>query len=777
MPANPGQVELLQRKLELLIRQQQQFASEINALRDEITALKNAAGDLQPVEPAPYKSLFTRMDEPEAAAVAVSQNIPAEPAPRSAYPKAGIANDLEKFIGENLVNKIGIAILVIGVAIGARYSIEHELISPVARIIMGWLAGAALLVTGIKLKARYAAFSAVLVSGAMAILYFITYAAYSFYSLMPQSVAFIIMVLLTVATVFAAIKYNLQVIAHIGLVGAYAVPFLIGDDSGRIAVLFSYIAIINIGILVISFARYWKGLSYSSFFVTWLVFLVWYIKRYDDAVHFNTAFGFLSLYFFIFYTSFITYKLTRQQKFLPADVLLVLLNSFIFFATGYHAVQAHFTPIIYTSVFTAGNAVVHLLVALLVRRHAGADRNLYYLGMGLFICFFTITIPVQFDGSPVTILWAGEAALLFWIGRTKMVWFYEISSYLLMMLAFFSLLHDWSNAYLIPVSAKAGSVMPLLNIDFTGSMLFAGCFAFINYTSHQRKPNTGAAGDKNMVQLAGYFMPAILLVSLYSGFAFEISRYWDQLYHASQNMGNAMDFAKGNTALRDYKTIWLINYSLLFFSLLSFANLYKIRNRQLSMVSYTLNVLAIIVFLSAGLYTLGEMRSRFMHPLNNPFHPGFFHVAIRYVCYAFVALTVYACRLYTTREFSHTRGKIFFDALLHLTILWVLSSEVINWMELVQSSQSYKIGLSILWGLYSLMLIVAGISKNKKHLRMGAIGLFGVTLAKLFLYDIASINTIAKTIVFVALGILLLVISFLYNKYRHLITNGDNNEA
>ena len=54
---------------------------------------------------------------------------------------------------------------------------------------------------------------------------------------------------------------------------------------------------------------------------------------------------------------------------------------------------------------------------------------------------------------------------------------------------------------------------------------------------------------------------------------------------------------------------------------------------------------------------------------------------------------------------------------------------------------------------------------------MGAMVLFGVTLLKLFLYDIASMNTITKTIVFVSLGILLLIISFLYNKYKHKISD------
>ena len=116
-----------------------------------------------------------------------------------------------------------------------------------------------------------------------------------------------------------------------------------------------------------------------------------------------------------------------------------------------------------------------------------------------------------------------------------------------------------------------------------------------------------------------------------------------------------------------------------------------------------------------------------------------------------------------------------FDFMLYTSILWIASSELINWMDIAEPTQSYKLGLSILWGIYSLFLIAVGIWKKKKHLRIGAIALFGVTLIKLFFYDISHLNTIAKTIVFVSLGVLLLIISFLYNKYKHNISNEADN--
>jgi uncharacterized membrane protein len=141
-------------------------------------------------------------------------------------------------------------------------------------------------------------------------------------------------------------------------------------------------------------------------------------------------------------------------------------------------------------------------------------------------------------------------------------------------------------------------------------------------------------------------------------------------------------------------------------------------------------------------------------------------VGIRYISFVFLAVMLFAVYRYVHQDFLGTDLLKEFDLLLHITILTIASNELINWMDLFRSEQSYKLGLSILFGVYALFLIALGIWKKKLHLRIGAIVLFSATLIKLFFYDLTSLNTISKTIVFVVLGILLLVISFLYTKYK-----------
>jgi len=785
MNENQDKIDQLLYKLDLLLKRQDGFSREINNLSNEINRLKASelketsekevikedASVVIPVVEIKKEQVIASDQPIQQAAIKDPQSL--EEPKASSSPKIKI--DLEKFIGENLINKIGIAITVIGVGIGAKYSIEHDLVSPLTRIILGYLAGISLLLFGIKLKKNYESYSAVLVSGAIAIMYFITYAAYSFYDLFPQMFTFLLMVIFTAFTVVAAMNYNKQVIAHIGLVGAYAVPFLLSDGSGKVETLFIYMAIINIGILIIAFKKYWKSLYFSSFGLTWLTYTVWWISEYQISKHFELAMVFLLIFFLLFYVMFLAYKLRQKEKFELTDVLLLVMNSFIFYGIGYEILNIHETGSQLLGLFTLSNAVVHFVISIIIYKQKLADKNFFYLVSGLVLVFITIAIPVQLDGNWVTLLWAGEAALIFWIGRTKNVPIYEKMAYPLMILAFISINHDWTTVYRTYSSESfRPRITPLFNINFLTSLLFILAFGFITFLNQSKKFSSALIKQIGLSKIVSFSIPAILVFTVYYAFRMELAHYWDQQYADSlivinDENGQVIDYFK-NYDLRMFKNIWTINYSLFFVSLLAFLNFKKIKNPLLGLINMGLIVLTLIVFLTNGLYSLSELRESYLEQyLSEYYQKSTFYIGIRYVSFAFVALALFAGYRYNRQEFLQNNFKMAFDFLLHISVLWIASSELINWMDIAEFTN--KLGISILWGSYSLFLIVLGIWKKKKHLRIGAIILFGVTLIKLFFYDISHLNTIAKTTVFVSLGVLLLIISFLYNKYKHIISD------
>jgi len=74
------------------------------------------------------------------------------------------------------------------------------------------------------------------------------------------------------------------------------------------------------------------------------------------------------------------------------------------------------------------------------------------------------------------------------------------------------------------------------------------------------------------------------------------------------------------------------------------------------------------------------------------------------------------------------------------------------------------VAMSICWGLYAAGLIVWGLKKDRGYMRISGIVLLAITLLKLFFNDLSKVNTLAKTVIFLALGLLLLAVSFLYNR-------------
>ncbi|MEM7485333.1 MAG: DUF2339 domain-containing protein [Bacteroidota bacterium] len=591
MAENQEQIDKLLERLELLLQKQQNFTVEINELRKDIQTLKNVQVEgvlKEDTVDIPEKSTQEIEQPTEQTKPVVKENtslVEKEPIPepipqtKTVQPKKG-KSSLEKFIGENLINKIGILITVIGVIIGAKYSIENNLISPLTRIVLGYLVGLGLIGFGIKLKSKYENYSAVLVSGALAVLYFITFTAYDFYALFPQTLAFVLMLVFTAFGVVAALNYNKQVIAHIGLVGAYAVPFLLGDGSGSASVLFGYMVIINIGIMIIAFKKYWKPLYYAAFSFSWLIYLFWIIASYEKEKQFALALIVASVFFAIFYATFLAYKLIRSEKFRASDVIMLLLNSFIFYGFGCGLLSQNDTGAQLLGVFTLCNALVHFAVSVVIFKKKLVDRNLFYLISGLVLTFITIAVPVQLDGNWVTLLWMLEALLLFWIGRTKNVPVYEHLSYPLMLLGFFSLTQDWMLSYFDNwFGEEKVAFKSVLNITFLTSIITSLSFGFINWlnSKYQIKKKTVVS----IIMSIG--IPALLIITLYFSFYLEIVYYWDQLFKNSkiEILEESMNYDQFNYNLRKLSSVWIFNYSLLFLSVMAVVNIQKLKNKVL----------------------------------------------------------------------------------------------------------------------------------------------------------------------------------------------------
>ncbi|NJM25901.1 MAG: DUF2339 domain-containing protein [Bacteroidia bacterium] len=769
-------IEELLMRLEQLSRMHKRMNEEIDRLRSELVAVRTqgiteikSAPEVNSPEPAP-ETAFPPLPKP--APMQKAENVAAltssEPNPVAG---SGDKNALEVFIGTNLLNKVGIAILVVGIGFGAKYAIDHQLLQPLTRIILGYIGGVMLLGFAYWLKPTYKSFSAVLLSGGMAVLYFITYAAYDLYDLIPQAIAFVLMVLFTAFTVAAALHYGLQVIAVIGLVGAYGVPFLLSDGSGRAEILFSYMAVINVGIVVIAFRKKWAVVNYLAFGLTWLIVASWYFVD-SHQNHTLNALVFTTVFFLIFEISFLAYKILKTEKLDAADIAITLLNSFIYFGLGYDAMNTEDMSD-YLGLFTAFIALVHFGSAILAKRKSAASETFYFVA-GLVLVFLTIAVPVQLDGNWVTLVWAAEASLLFWIGRTKSLPVYEKLSYPLIAISFLSLLQDWTinyaDAYIVSEPlAKTHTLF--LNISFFTSVFVCLVYGFVNWLDRKGQFARAYQPGSALSNAIAVGVPALFLFVAYASIFKEIQFYWNLKYAASAQEV----FEEGTTStvrnldMQHFKVVWLLIYSSLFVTTLAVIQHLKIRTRLLAAVCIGGATLTLLVFILAGLFSLSQLGASYLAQPDS-FHHGVFNIVARYIVLLAMVPMLFINYLIVKQHFDgslHITERI----VCHAFTLIILSDLLLHWIELANIRDQNAFSLSIFWGCYALYLIVVGLKKDLAHLRVIAIIVFGVTVLKLFFYDMAGMSTISKTVVMIVLGVLLLVASFLYNKFKSARTN------
>ena len=724
-------IEELKEKLDRLVTQQHQMSKEIRDLQVSIDSLSNSP---EKQEKTSYNS-----------AAIVTSSVPKKELINSDIVKQSkpkVKRDLEQFIGENLISKLGILITVIGVGIGSKYAFDNNMINPLTRIILGYVVSLGLLGTALFLRKKYTSFSAVLLSGSLAIMYLLTFSAYNFYDFIGKGPSFGIMVFLTIATVYAALKYDRPIIGHLGLVGSYAIPFLLSDGSGQVLYLLIYMAIINAGILVVSIKKYWQSLYYAALIFTWIIFTVWFIDQYshDD---FAVGITFASLFYILFYAAFLGNKILYKKAFSREDIFLLLSNSLIFYALGFALFNKQFDEDYALGAFTFMNSLVHLLVALMVKRLDKDNEPLFRLIIGLAIVYITLTIPVLFEGTWITVLWIGEAVALTWAGQNKEGLAYKRMSYALILLTFLSLLAVWESR------SHSTTASIIANKYFLVSILSSIGLAIINWLNQKSHVSNAKWYERVM-----YFItPGIFILSVYVGLLLEINAFWD-------HSGHPMDF--------ELKKIWIMTYSLCFISTLGFISYYKIRNEQLANVIFALIFLTVPYLLNTTL-SLNHLRTYYLER-----DSSMMILSHRYVLFLSIASVVISIKPFVTNGLIKDKLKVAFDLLFLCTILWISSIELIHWLDLGGFKSSDKLALSILWGASALVWVGIGFRHLKKHIRVAAISLFGIALLKLFFYDISHLNMLSKTIVFILLGVLMLGASYLYNRFKQNLKKAED---
>jgi uncharacterized membrane protein len=723
-------------------------------LRNELLMIQMELQELKPKVEKDVKTFPAAVPLPTTPSADVAEKseiwIPKRP---SASPKPWqrrfSGNKIEDLVGTNIINKVGIFVTVIGVFIGAKYAIDRDLISPAMRIILGYAIAAVLFAFAYRLKPRYHNYSAVLMSGAVSIAYFITLIAYSFYQLMPQALAFSLMLLITVSVVWMAIWYDRKIIALLGQVGGYAIPFFLSGGYNTAEQL-AYLTIINTGLLYLSFRKDWKDIYYLAFSLSWIIF-IFDLPWSNSKTFFWRDTLFLTLNFSIFYAAFLGYKIIKKENYKFLEIVILLANAYFYYLLGYKSINNTFQINSYLIIFTLSNAAVHFMVAAWVHRIKLIDNSVFLFILGLAISFATIAVPIGFNGNTTTVFWAIEACVLTYIGYRTDKGYYINLALAVLFLTVVSLSDDWGRSYDLSGSDPSFTTTPFLNANFWSSIFVIGCLGIISYMAIRNRDRISNSSNEILYKA----VPFAFIGFLYLVLNLEISKW------SLQYFGITLSVHAGQMT-----TIVLLIYSLIYISSWLYLNIRYFKNKELALVMTIIGGLLLLSLLTGGLNTIGELRRNYLADRSGSAN---LLMGNRYVLIALTGLMMYGIRENMKLSLAPLLSSRIYFYLLNTVLLTFVCNEFIHWMDLGGYPNQYKLGLSIIGGLYALALVAAGIRKRQKHFRVTGIFLLSCTLAKVLFYDLASLSTVSKTIVLIILGAIMLAASFLYNKYKEKI--------
>ncbi len=500
---------------------QTQFDELLQHIRDltaRVYRLENALplpGSPRQPDPVPHPAPPSRQFPPS------GREPRQKPAPVFAPPSAASpASDLESRIGSHWLNRIGIAAVLIGVAYFLKFAFDNNWIGPAGRIAIGLMAGIAVVFWSERFRRRgYRIFSYSLKAVGIGVLYLSLWASFQVYHVAPAALVFTCMLVVTAATCAMAFSQDAEILAVFAIIGGFSTPVLLSTGENREIVLFSYILLLDLGILALVTIKPWRRLLLLGFIGTLLLYIGWYAEFYTRN-QIQPTLLFATLFFAIFAAA--PLFMLRQES---GQGVMPLLLAFVNAATYFLQAYAIISGISATAMawFSLILAAVYLLLNRLRPRtaeHASA-QNLRLMHLALAVVLVTVAIPIRLEAHWITIGWFVESALLLWVST-------RIKSGLLNLFAWAALVLGVGRLLLID---NFHSTRLIFNMRMAVFGIAIAVLAFLAHTASKRDDEP----SKTIAMLAVISINALALIAL----SREVADYYSQQMAAARPLPGA----------------------------------------------------------------------------------------------------------------------------------------------------------------------------------------------------------------------------------------------
>ena len=676
--------------------------------------------------------------------------------------------DLESLIGGSVFSWLGILAAVFAVAFALKLAFDNDWISPTVRVALGALAGLGLLAVGERLRRKgLRPYAYVLSGGGVLILYLSVYAAYDFYRLLAQPFAFLLMTAVTAAAVLLSVRLNALPVAVIGLVGGFLTPVLLSTGQDNQLALFTYVSLLDAGVLAVAYFKRWRVLDFLSFAATTLMTLGWALKYYDEGKLWTTL-VFVSLFFVVYSLLSFFHNVLPRRGSRWFDVALLATNATFYFTFCYGLWAAAGYP-------EAAPATHALLVALFfaalfyaARGRSPGDRLLAHAYVGAAVTFLTAAVAIQLELQWVTIVWAVEGLMLTWAGlragepaaRRAAIAVFAVA--LLHWLGFDSQQYAFDPQTL---AAEGDSFVPLLNARALSCLALVSALAGSAwlYRGHADADAGGVEGAGRGRLSEGERAAAVGLYTLAANglaltlLTLDLSDYFGRQKALSEGLARERAEGARQFSLTALWSIWAAGLVA-----------YGVRRAQPA-ARYAGLALLVVATLKALVVDLMFYDAVWHAPLVNHTFLAFALVVAAYAA---------AVRLYARGERVGDEERSVVPALVgiaNVLALVALSAEAVGYFEsrrgagadasaLRDVELAKQLSLSVVWAVYGAGLLLVGRVRRSRLLRLMALALLGLTTLKVFFLDLSALDRAYRIVSFIVLGAILLAVSYLYQK-------------
>ncbi len=249
-----------------------QLTAQLGALHHRLEQLERnrpLASAATVAEPTAPPLPVAVIDAPQPAPVGIEPAPPVAPAPESvrlgkvwtppvvrppvAKKPARSRAEWEALVGGQVLNRVGALALILGVGYFLKYAFDNEWIGPAMRVLIGVIVGTGLQVGGwVFHRRKLPIFAQGLTGAGIAVLYLCVYAAFNFYGLISQPVAFGLMSAVTVLAFAQAISTDSLAVSLLGWAGGVLTPFMLSTGQVNDVGLFGYLGLFSLGMIAVS---------------------------------------------------------------------------------------------------------------------------------------------------------------------------------------------------------------------------------------------------------------------------------------------------------------------------------------------------------------------------------------------------------------------------------------------------------------------------------------------------------------------------------------------